>query len=59
MVALIPKILGAIVETMPEALELIEKWVHHEKAKRVEQVRPERGYAQAAADELKGRDPVP
>lgn len=53
--ALIPSILEAIVKVVPEALDVIERWVHHEKAKRVEEIRPGESYSQQAVDELKGR----
>lgn len=51
---LIPAILKAIVESAPEALDLIERWVRHEKAKRVEEVRPGESYTDQAIDALKG-----
>jgi hypothetical protein len=52
---LIPAILEAIVKVTPEALDAIERWVHHEKAKRVNEVRPGESFSQQEIDELKGR----
>ena len=58
----VEEIVGALLKASPLVLDVIERIVKHERARRVADIRPEPGHgnAETAADELRtGRDDEP
>jgi hypothetical protein len=54
---IVTKIVGALIEAAPTALEMIERACARERARRVEEVRPEHGHAETAAEHLRTGEP--
>lgn len=57
--ALVETIVGALLASAPEVLGIVERMVAHEKARRVEAVRPETGHAEEAAERLRAGKSAP